>query len=214
MRKSFFTTNIELKLASLILAVALWFFVIMIGRSEITIDVPIIFTNIPEKLEVVDSPQKVSVTMEGQERIVKQLKQSEINAVIDLNESKAGRAFFTLSRDNIKLPQPLVITNIDPETVSLMIETRLKKVVSVKPYVVGLPERGFAIIEIGVNPEKITVEGPNSIVKKIRTIKTEPIDISGINNNLKYKATLDIANSNIRTNINKVEVTISVRKIK
>lgn len=214
MRKRFFTTNIELKLASLILAIALWFFVIMIGRSEITIDIPIIFTNIPEKLEVVDSPQKVSVTIEGQERIVKQLKQSEINAVIDLNESKAGRAFFTLSRDNIKLPQPLVITNIDPETVSLMIETRLKKVVSVKPYVVGLPERGFAIIEIGVNPEKITVEGPNSIVKKIRTIKTEPIDISGINNNLKYKATLDIANSNIRTNINKVEVTISVRKIK
>lgn len=214
MRKSFFTTNIELKAASLILAVVLWFFVILIGRSEITIDIPVIFKNAPANLEVVDAPQEVSVTIEGQERIVKQLKQSEINAVIDLDGSKAGRVFFTLSKENIKLPKTLVITNIDPETVSLMLETQLKKVVSVKPYVVGLPERGFAIMETSVTPETITVEGPTSIVRKIRTIKTEPIDISGINNNLKYKATLNIANSNIRTNTNKVEVTISVRKIR
>ena len=40
------------------------------------------------------------------------------------------------------------------------------------------------------------------------------MDINGINSDLTYKANLDISDSRIKKSINKVEVSISVKKIK
>jgi hypothetical protein len=57
------------------------------------------------------------------------------------------------------------------------------------------------------------VEGPKSLVRKIYSVKTEPIDINGLNTDLQYKANLDLENSTIRKKINKVEVNITVKKL-
>jgi YbbR domain-containing protein len=214
MIKDFFTTNIWLKLTSLILAIILWFFVILSGRADVTVDIPVNFINLPSKLEVVDFPETISVSIEGQERMLKNLKKSNINALIDLSEAKTGKSFFTISRDNIELPKMLVITNIDPETVSLMIEEQMSKKVTVKPDIVGTPEKGYAIVEIISSPDSFIIEGPKSLIRKIRTVKTEPIDINGLNSDLIYKANLNLTNSSIRKSINKVDVNISVKKIK
>ncbi len=214
MIKDFFTTNIWLKLTSLILAILMWFFVILSGRSDVTIDIPVNFINLPSKLEIVDFPQTVSVSIEGQERMFKDLNKSNINAVIDLSDAKTGKSFFTITRDNIALPKMLTIRNIDPETVSLMIEDQLSKKVDIIPDIVGNPEKGFAIVEVKSSPDSFIIEGPKSLIGKIRRVKTEPIDINGINADLTYKANLMLTNSNIRKNINKVEVDISVKQIK
>lgn len=214
MKKNITTTNIWLKIASLLLAITLWFFVILSGRSGLVMDVPLMYVNIPPELEVVDFPKTVSVTIEGQERILKNLKQNEIDAVIDLSEAKAGRSFFTLTRENIKLPKPLEVTSIDPQTISLTIEQQMKKTVSVQPSIVGRPERGFVILEIKVIPETIIIEGPISLVSKMYNVKTEAIDISGLNSNLKYKAKLNLPNSNLRSDVQKVDVDILVKQIK
>lgn len=213
MIKSFFATNVWLKIASLILAVTLWLFVILSGRSEVIMDIPLAFTNIPSNLDVVESPKTIKVSIEGQESLLKNLDNDEITAVVDLSDTKPGRAFFTISKDNITLPKTFIVTSINPETISLRLESQLKKTVSVKPSVFGVPEKGFAIVNIRVIPEKIELEGPKSEVSKIYNIKTEPLDINGINSDLKYKANLNISNPNIRKNVNKVEVHISIKKI-
>ncbi len=214
MKTKFFTTNIWLKLASLILAIILWFFVILSGRSQITLDVPLVFLNLPSGLALVDYPKTVTVSIQGQERLIKNLREDEISAVVDLGKARTGKSFYTLSKDNIKVPKMLIVTDIDPETISLKIEAQLKKTVTVKPAVVGLPEKGFAIVDIMVVPETVVLEGPKSMVKKIHTVKTEPIDINGINSDLRYKANLNISNPTIKKNTNKVEVRISVRQIR
>ena len=213
MINNFFTKNIWLKAASLVLAIAMWFFVMLSGRSEITLDIPVSFTDLPPAFVAVDYPKSVSVSIEGQERIIRNLRQNEIQAVIDISGIKTGKSFFTLSKDNIKLPKTLIVTGIDPETVSLKIEPQLKKTVKVKPAVIGLPEKGFKILEVKVEPAKLELEGPRSMVRKIYTVKTEPIDINGINDDLIYKANLNISDSRIKKSINKVEVSISVKKI-
>ena len=214
MIKAFFTNNIGLKISSLVVAVLLWFFVILSGRAQISMDIPVTFINIPHNLEVFDSPDTISVEINGQERILKNLKKNEVSAVIDLQNAKAGRAFFTLSNNNIRLPKSLVVNGIDPETISLKIETQLTKTVSVKPSVTGLPEKGFVIADVKVVPDTVVLEGPKSAISKIYTIKTEPLDINGINSDLNYRANLNISDSNIRKNIDKVDVFISVEKIR
>ena len=214
MIKDFFTTNIWLKLASLVIAIILWFFVILSGRSERTLDIPVNFVNLPDKLEIIDFPQTVSIIIEGQERMFKDLKKSNVHAVIDLSDAKTGKSFFTITRDNIELPNMLTIKNIDPETVSLKIEDQSSKTVNVIPDIVGTPEKGFAIVEVISTPDSFIIEGPKSLVRKIRRVKTEPIDINGINSDLTFKANLILTNSNVRKSINKVEVNITVKQIK
>jgi len=214
MRKDFLTNNVGLKLASLILATTLWFFVILSGRSGIVIDIPVMYVNIPPELEVVDFPKNVRINVEGQERLLKGLKQDDISAEINLQDVKAGRNFYSLTSENIKLPGPLQVTNIDPQTISLTVERQFSKNVSVQPVIEGLPERGFVILEIRVEPETLVLAGPRSIVSKIHNVKTEPIDISGLNRNLQYKAKLNLPNPALRTSLPKVDVNILVKQIK
>ncbi len=210
---NFLTTNLFLKIASLLFAVILWFFVILSGRSETSMEAVVSFDNVPPGFEIVDSPKSVTVLIEGQERHLRNLRQNEIRAAVDLTNAGEGKSFFTLTKDNIILPKMLTVTSINPETISLIIEAQLKKTVVVKPTVVGLPQKGFAIVEINAIPDKIELEGPKSAVKKLYTIKTEPIDINGINTDLKYKANLNLSDPNIKKSTNKVEVNITVKKI-
>ena len=81
MIKDFFTTDIGLKLSSLVVAIILWFFVMLGGRAEIAMDIPVTFINIPDKLEVFDAPKTVRVKIDGQERLLKNLSQNEVRAV-------------------------------------------------------------------------------------------------------------------------------------
>ena len=55
------------------------------------------------------------------------------------------------------------------------------------------------------------IEGPKSLIMKLYSVKTEPIDINGLNTDLQFKANLDLENSTIRKKINKVEVNITVK---
>ncbi|UCE71813.1 MAG: hypothetical protein JSU99_00450 [Nitrospiraceae bacterium] len=214
MIKDFFTTNIWLKLASLLLAIALWFFVILSGRSGVDVEIPITYMNLSPELEMVDSPQTVSVSVEGQERLLKKIRSKEIQAVVDLVNAKAGRSFFSLSEENIKLPRTLELISINPEIISLTIEKQMRKTVSVKPSIFGLPLEGHAIVEMKVVPYTVIIEGPRSVISKLYTLKTEPIDITGINSDLRYKAGLSMPNSNLKSNTQKVDIYISVQKIR
>ncbi len=210
----FITTNPWLKLASFILAVMLWFFVVSKGRSVISMDVPLGFRNIPAHLEVVESPRTIGITLEGQERLLDKLKKEDINIIIDLSKIKEGKTFFPLSADNITLPKTLTLNKISPQRVRLMVEEKIKKDVTVRPVIVGSPARGFIIEGIVVTPRVIGIEGPKSVIERIYTAKTEPIDISGITNSLQYNAHLDIMKENVRINTHVVSVNISVGKSK
>lgn len=211
MKKNFITANLWLKLASIFLAVVLWFFVMSSGRSVIIKEVPVQYINMPQSLEMVEMAKNVSVVMEGQKRLLSGLNQDDISVVVDLENMKAGKNLYSLSRKNIKMPKRLLITSISPQTLNLTLEERLKKEVSVKPVIVGSPEEGFAVENIKIAPERVLIEGPQSLIRKTYVLKTEPIDISGIYENLQHSASLDIT-PNIKTGIREIKVDITVRK--
>jgi len=211
MKKNFITANLWLKLASIFLAVALWFFVMSSGRSVIIKEVPVQYINMPQSLEMVEMAKNVSVVIEGQKRLLSGLNQDDISVVVDLENMKAGQNLYSLSKKNIKLRKSLLITGISPETLNLTLEERLKKEVSVRAVIAGSPEEGFAIESIKITPERVQIEGPKSLIRKTYVLKTEPIDISGIYENLQHTASLDIT-PKIKTDIREIKVDITVRK--
>ncbi len=210
----FVKTNPLLKVISLLIAVALWFFVVSKGRSGIVLDVPIGFKNMPSGIEVIDGAKTVSINVEGQERLLKTLREEHIGVVIDLKNSKKGENFFTITQDNIRLPKSLIATKISPQTVRLMLEEMLKKEVIVTPVITGSPAEGFLVKGISVTPKSIEIEGPASAVAKIYSIKTEAVDITGINGDLHYSVNLNMPKRGVRTLTPEVKVNIYVRRIK
>ncbi|MBI5050829.1 MAG: YbbR-like domain-containing protein [Nitrospirae bacterium] len=208
------TTNLWLKAVSLCLAIALWFFVVSKGRSNIIIDAPVEFKNIPAKMELVDVTKTVGINIEGQERLLKNLRQDNISVVIDLENARGGEIYFPLSNNNVKLPKSLIVTKFSPQRIKFILEEKLKKIVRVNPIIIGSPAGDFILRRTEVTPTMIEIEGPASSVKKVYTVKTEPIDITGISEDSQYSASLDITRKNVRSDVSEVKVNISVRRIK
>lgn len=213
-RFSFITANPLLKIISFTLAVALWFFVVSKGRSGIIMDVPVGFKNLPAGLELVETAKTVSLTIEGQERILKNLKQDNISVAIDLKNAKKGVTSFLIAENDIRLPQSLVVTKISPQKVKLTLEDKLKKSVPVKPVITGLPAEGFAIKKIKVEPKTVEIEGPVNSVANIYSVRTEPIDITDVTEDFHYTAYLNIAQKNVKSDVSEVKVNIYVRRIR
>jgi YbbR domain-containing protein len=212
--RSFLSTNPLLKIMSFIIASLLWFFVVSQGRSVIVMDIPIGFKNIPHDLEVIDEQKTVSLSIEGHERVLQKLRQGDVLVSLDMSGVKEGNIFFPLSVDNVKLPSALTITDIAPQTVKLKVEKKIAKKVPVRTVFVGSPAPGYTIKNIKIVPDKIEIKGTESILSKIYSIKTEPIDISGITGTMRYRAYLDISRNNIKVNTTEVNVNITVREIK
>jgi YbbR domain-containing protein len=116
-RLNLLRTNTLLKLTSLILAIVLWFFVVSSRRSELMIDIPVRFVNVPQALELVDHHKTISIVLEGQERLLRRLDKEDVSVVINLNGYKEGRISYYISSRDIRVPDSFVIKDIHPPRV-------------------------------------------------------------------------------------------------
>jgi YbbR domain-containing protein len=210
MRKFFFE-NLGLKIAAISLAIILWVFVTSRGQSEKSIDVPLEFTNIPSGLEIVNSTVKeISLNIKGQERLIRNTKPLDIRALVDMSKAKKGESTYYITREDIKVPSTITVTNISPSSVKVITDETVKKSVKVRPVIIGEPERGYYVKSVEVTPQTVVIEGVRPEVRRFNYIKTEPLDISGLKETFTQELKLDLTGKNIRTNVNTITVKIII----
>lgn len=199
-----------LKVLSVLMAVALWMFVISRGQSEVAIEVPISYANVPEGLEVVkdESASVTSVGISGHERFLKNLKSGDVRVVLDLSGFKKGRHLFGIKRKDVVLPTPLRLISVSPSTVLVTVEEVVTKKVPVRASIIGLPPPGYTLRAVQVTPEEVAVSGVRSEVRKIRTLETEPIDISAARETFAREVSINTAGLDIRPEA--VSVTVKI----
>lgn len=210
----FITTNPWLKLISLVLAMALWFFVVSRGRSVITVDVPIGFKNVPAKLAVAGKLVPVSISIEGQESVLNKLKEGDVSVILDLNGVNTGKVSLPVSIDKVTVPKAVNVIEISPLSVDLLIEEKVRKSVPVRPIIVGLPAEGFLIKAIEVTPAEVEIEGMRKDVARVYFVKTDIIDVTGVTGSIQHNIPLNLNNDRIITDTPAVEVKIFLQKIK
>jgi len=199
----------------MLLSVVLWIFVTSRSQSEISVDVPIEFKNIPTGLEVVNHSVKViSLNIKGQERLIKNVKPSDIRVYIDLSKSKKGESIYYITRDDIKLPHAITVMNVSPSSVKVITEETITKTVKVTPVITGDPERGYYVKSIEAVPQTVGLEGIRSEIRKVNTIKTEPLDITGVNETLTQELKLELTGKNIRARINDIKVKVVIGAVR
>ena len=209
--KKFFIENLGLKIAAVLLSIVLWFFVTSRGQSEISIDVPLEFKNMPQGLELVNYGTKtVNLNIKGQERFIKNVSASNVRVSLDLSKAKRGEGTYYINREDIKLPRSITVTNINPPSVRVTTEETVSKTVKVVPVIVGEPQKGFYLKSAEVLPETIVIEGVRSEIAKVSALKTEPLDITGFNETVTQDLRIDITGRNIRTKIPDVRVNVEI----
>jgi YbbR domain-containing protein len=210
MRKLIFD-NLGLKIAAVLLAMVLWIFVTSRGQSEMSIDVPLEFKNIPSGFEMVShSTNTVALSIKGQERLIKNVKPSDVRVFVDLSKAKRGDGTYYINREDIKLPHAITITSVDPASVKVITEETATKTVRVLPVIIGEPGKGFYSKSVESVPQYLVIEGTRSEVFKINTIKTEPLDITGYRESLSQDMKIDLTGKNIRSNVKEVTVKVII----
>ena len=192
------------------MAVTLWLYVVSEGLSKASIDVPIIFKNLPESLSIVEYTDHVKISMEGPEVLLKNIHDENIRVLVDLSKAKPGSATVHISEKNVKVPSLFRIQSIQPQYFRVKIDKKMKKVVSIKQILKGQPANRFYIENIALSPNRIEIEGPTDIIKRTKYVKTVPIDIDGISENEEYMVALDIDSDLIVPSTKRITVSIKI----
>ena len=205
--------NLGLKITAVLLSILLWVFATSRGLSEIVLDMPLEFRNIPTGLELMYYDVKaVSLNIKGQERLIRTIRPTDIRVWIDLTKAKKGEGIYAINKNNISLPLTVTVKNITPSSVKVSLEESVSRTVKVRPIVVGIPEKGYYIKSISVVPQTVDLEGASSKIKKVDKVKTEPLDVTGRSETLTKDLKLDVSGMNIRTKVDEVMVKVVIAK--
>jgi YbbR domain-containing protein len=214
--KRFFLNNLQLKIASVVIAVVLWLFVSSKGQTEISLNVPVEYMNIPPGLEIIDRTGKIAtLVIRGHESMLKNIRQGDVKVVLDMNKAKKGEVIYPLTKDEVRLLRSLrsiSVVTIEPASLKLVFDETVSKRVAVRPVITGIPETGYYVESIDVKPNETVIEGAASEVKKINHVRTEHIDITDLTRNFEEQVKIDPVGRHVRMEVDRVDVVIRIAR--
>jgi YbbR domain-containing protein len=174
--------NFWLKVLSLVLATGLWMAISPDQEpAEVAIRVPIEFQHVPSHLEIssVTIPE-AQIRVRGPERLIRELRSTDIHVELELADARPGERTFDLTAQQVRHQRDLHVVQVVPGQVHLIFETRLTRDnVEIHPRVTGNFAAGERIAKVLVDPERITITGPQHHVEMVDAATTDPVDASG-----------------------------------
>ncbi len=111
---------------------------------------------------------------------------------LDLSQAEAGVMQVTIDLAQMKLPDNLQVTEINPPMIRLKIEREINKVLPVKTVLTGKPAPGFQVAGVAVTPSTVVVRGPENTLAVLSSITTKPLDVSGLDEPQKKEIALNL----------------------
>jgi YbbR domain-containing protein len=173
--------DVGLKLLSLLVAFALWFFVNVGERdTEAAFQVPLELRNIPSHLMLV-SPRTdfIDLRVIGPRTLLSRIDQERLSMSLDLGGVRPGPAVFRLRPEVLELPRGVNVVRLTPSEVTLELARVVRKTVPVRLTFSGKPPIDLRVTEVKLAPEAVEVFGPSGEVDDIKAAETEPLDLSG-----------------------------------
>lgn len=217
--------NWVLKLASLALAMVLWFVVVQIEDPPDTKT----FSNITVKLtntdllhqqnkvyEILEKTDVVSVTVQAPRSIIGQLRASDIVAEADVSKitdiNTIAINCYVQNVEGVDSVQP------NRDSVRLSVEDKRTRWVKVVYGTVGEVAEDYIVSSVTPDQTQIEISGPKSVVDRVSTANVE-IDVTGATTNLAAnvvdirlldKEGNEVEQDNISKNVNYVRMVVEV----
>jgi YbbR domain-containing protein len=212
--KQWITHNWHLKIVSLILAVMLWMAIANQASSEIGLEVPLEYRNIPSQLEITgDLRNTVQVRLRGSSNVIKDITEKDVSTTIDLSNMRTGEKIVALSPQNVQAPFGAEVIRVNPSSVRFTLERTAAKSVRVVPTIAGQAADGYEVGSVSINPNTVEVEGPESRVNPLESIATVPIRLDHRQSNIEQTVDLDVPDAQIRLqHPSPVSVRVEIRR--
>jgi YbbR domain-containing protein len=208
--------NFWLKILSLLLATGLWLAISPDQEpAEVAVRVPIEFRNVPAGLEISSAAiPEAQIRVRGPERMIRELRSTDIHAELQLADAKTGERTFDLTAQQIRLQRNLTVVQVVPGQVHLSFDTRLTREVEIHPLVTGNFAAGEQVGKILVDPEKIKITGPQHHVELVSAATTDPVDASGTTTTGTFVTNVYVADALVQVvQPTPVRVTVIMEKI-
>lgn len=172
----------SLRLLALSIAIGLWFNASFEDRevqSERSIEASVSY-NWPRGYVILDQVQEVNVRLRGSSKQIRQLNPFMVNVQVELpQQQQPGLVTVNLGPENVLVPEGLEVVSIEPNMIRVELERERTQRIPVKAEIVGQPAPGARMEEPEVFPNQVLVMGPESLLPKVRTLRTRPVNVSG-----------------------------------
>lgn len=188
-----------LKLLSVVVAVLLWMVVTGDPIVERSMRIGLELQRTPAGLELVGSvPDNVAVRVRGAASRLSGLGPGDLSAVVDLDGVKAGRRLFPLAPTQVTAPFGVDVLQVTPPSLPLTFEATASAMLPVRPRVEGTPVPGHSVTNVSVTPSQVRIEGPESVVRGMTEVSTEPVSIERATSLVREAVTLDASDAALR----------------
>ncbi len=172
--------DMPLKIMSIVLAVFLWMYLNSEAQTVQAFQVPLELADLPASLSLVgEIPDSVLVRIRASDATFQNLSPGRLHARVRLSGARPGTLRVPLTEDIVRAPFGVEVLRVDPEQLELQVEERITREVPIVARIQGQPEFGFENRGYTLSPSTATVEGPESLVRQVREVLTEPVDIEG-----------------------------------
>jgi YbbR domain-containing protein len=180
-----FTHNWGLKIISLVLAIATWYYAVGEENIEVTRVIPLKIQMSSTQMTISQiSVHAVQVTLSAPRSLIVNVASQDIHALHKIGPEikAAGEYSFRLEPAEVRLPSfQIRVTKIVPETVTVKLDELMMQKLEIQPDFVGESAIGYKLLkdELRMDPNAILAQGPKGVLAQMKSAKTEPIDLVG-----------------------------------
>ncbi len=181
------------KLATVALVFVCWVIITARQGEIVSATAPVQFRSLPDALLVRSSSvEEVELQLKSFSSLIPLPKEGELVAEVDLSKSRVGTNTILFRKEDFKLPSGVAITRIKPASFRVTLERKVRKSVKVKTRLSGTLPAGLHLKNVKVVPSEVMMEGPDSIMAQIGSVRTEEIRLSSVDRSMTLTKKLEV----------------------
>jgi YbbR domain-containing protein len=185
-------------LLSFAIASVLWIMARGSSSIEKGVDIPVVFSGIPDNLVITDqTADDVNIRVRGSRAALRHVGSDELEYRVDVSGAKPGLLVHEVEAASIDVPGGVDVTSRSPAVIEVQFERRGRKGVRVRADLEGEPAEGFEITAVEVDPPRVWLTGARSDVLRLSEVATETIDVSGFTAPVERQVKLSLGSDHV-----------------
>lgn len=190
--------NLGLKLLAFLFAFLLWFMVVNVDdpiKTKTFEGIPVIVeheefitTKDLKTYQIIDNTQVVGVTVSARRSKLSKISKEDIVATADMRELYMD----TLVPIEVEIPNhQFEEAQANPRNLRVQIENNASATFPITAIASGTLRDGYVLGNLSADPERVTLNGPESVIERISRVTAE-VDVSGMSQNVMLESSLTL----------------------
>ncbi|MDR7413622.1 MAG: CdaR family protein [Armatimonadota bacterium] len=183
------------RVLSLAVAVALWYMVAADRNPQVerALTVELRARGLAAGLVLVSMPSRVEVRVRGPRSAVAELNADGLEAYVELGQVAEPGEYRVPVR--VRAPQGLRLLGVQPEEVVVGVDAVARRQMPVEVVLQGTPAPGAVLGQPSVQPARVTVQGPRSLVQQVQRVWVA-VDVTGLRTSLTQSLRVRVEDQN------------------